>query len=159
VRRLAAHFGISLSQPELDFVDIPMDGDLSVYVDPFGISLCDDDMSRECNDALVEFFQTVISAIRNGDDVRAERMIQRLSEPNETHLGVSRGRPQGRGVSGKQAADLYRSIAASKAARSGLVSELAECDLFIDGIGADKISDITTNIIRRHLIGVHAKAM
>jgi hypothetical protein len=152
VTRFAKHHGIGLIQPELDFVDIPMDGDLPVFVDPFGISLCDDELGHTCNDELVSFFQTVISAIRSGDDALAERMLQRLSEPNETHLGVSKGRPQGRGISGKQAHDLYRSIASSKAAKSGLVSELSECDLFIDGIGADKISDITTNIIRRHLI-------
>jgi hypothetical protein len=152
VTRFAKHHGIGLIQPELDFVDIPMDGDLPVFVDPFGISLCDDELRHTCNDELVSFFQTVISAIRGGDDALAERMLQRLSEPNETHLGVSKGRPQGRGISGKQAHDLYRSIASSKAAKSGLVSELSECDLFIDGIGADKVSDITTNIIRRHLI-------
>jgi hypothetical protein len=79
-------------------------------------------------------------------------MLQRLSEPNETHLGVSSGSPKGRGVSGKQAMDLYESIASSKAAKSGLVSELSECDLFIDGIGPDKISDMTTNILRKELI-------
>ena len=32
------------------------------------------------------------------------------------------------------------------------LEELAECDLFVPGIGSDKISDITTNIIRRPLI-------
>jgi hypothetical protein len=40
----------------------------------------------------------------------------------------------------------------SRAAASGLLSELADCDLFIEGIGPDKISDISTNIIRRELI-------
>jgi len=79
-------------------------------------------------------------------------MLNNLSEPNETRLGVSKGLPQGRGVSGKQAHDLYSSIASSKATRSGLVTELSECDLFIDNIGADKVSDITTNIIRRYLV-------
>lgn len=150
--RFSSHFDIGLTQPELDFVDIPLDEDLPVYLDPFAISLYDDELSRGCNDALVGFFQSAISAIRSGDAGRAEKMLQRLSEPNETHLGVSSGAPQGRGVSGKQAFDLYRSIVSSKAAQSGLVSELSECDLFIDGIGPDKISDITTNILRRYLI-------
>ncbi len=40
-------------------------------------------------------------------------------------VGVSSGAPQGRGVSGKQAFDLYKSIVSSKAAKSGLVSELS----------------------------------
>jgi len=79
-------------------------------------------------------------------------LLNGLSEPNETHLGLSSGRPQGRGVSGKQAFDLYRHLTRSRAAASGLLSELADCDLFIEGIGPDKISDISTNIIRRELI-------
>jgi hypothetical protein len=65
---------------------------------------------------------------------------------------VSSGRPQGRGVSGKQALDLYRALASSQAAKRGLLAELAECDLFVEGIGRDKVSDITTNIIRDLLI-------
>lgn len=150
--KFSEHFGIGLTQPELDFVDIPLEEDLPVYLDPFAISLYEDDFSAGCNDAVVAFFQNTIAAIRAGDDAQAQRMLQRLSEPNETHLGVSSGAPQGRGVSGKQAFDLYKSIVSSKAAKSGLVSELSECDLFIDGVGPDKISDMATNIVRRHLI-------
>jgi hypothetical protein len=67
-------------------------------------------------------------------------------------LGLSKGNPAGRGVSGKQALDLYDTLARSQAAQSGVLEELAECDLFVEGIGPDKISDITTNIIRKLLI-------
>lgn len=65
---------------------------------------------------------------------------------------ASSGRPAGRGVSGKQAADLYESLRRSRAANTGLLSELTECELFVEGMGPDKISDITTNIIRQNLI-------
>ena len=150
--RFADHFKLGLTQPELDFVNIPLEEDLSVYLDPFAISLYDDELSCQCNDAVVSFFEATIASIRSGNTATAEKMLQRLSEPNETRLGVSSGLPQGRGISGKQAFDLYKSIASSKAAKSGLVSELSECDLFIDGIGPDKISDMTTNILRKFLI-------
>lgn len=79
--KFSKHFGIGLTQPELDFVDIPMDGDLPVFVDPFAISLCDDELGHMSHDELVAFFQTAISAIRTGNDALAERMLQRLSEP------------------------------------------------------------------------------
>lgn len=150
--KFSDHYNLTLSQPELDFVNIDLNADLPVYVDPFAISLNEDELSLECNNAIVDFFQGAITAITAGDTTCAERMLRNLSEPNETHLGVSSGPPQGRGVSGKQAFDLYQSLAASKAAKIGLISELSECDLFIDGIGPDKISDMTTNIIREFLI-------
>ena len=150
--RFSKHFALGRTQPELDFVDVDLTADLSVFVDPFAISIYPDDLSRRANDAIVWFFQTAIKAIRDGREDQAIRMLGNLSEPNETRLGVSFDRPQGRGVSGKQAFDLYRSIATSEAARTGLVTDISECDLFIEGIGPDKISDMTTNIIRDLLI-------
>jgi len=148
----SGHFGIGKSQPELDFVDIDLNGDLPLYVDPFAIANHDNEWARRCNDRIIAFFQHAIDAIHRGDTAVSERMLSNLSEPNETRLGVSRGQPQGRGVSGKQAFDLHHALASSQAARTGILSELAECDLFVEGIGRDKVSDITTNVLRDLLI-------
>ncbi len=105
-----------------------------------------------CDLHITNFFQTALNHIRAGRVEQAQTLLNGLSEPNETCLGVSKGAPAGRGVSGKQAFDLYDALAASQAARTGILEELAECELFIPGIGSDKISDVTTNIIRRPLI-------
>ncbi|WKW51010.1 hypothetical protein [Rhodomicrobium lacus] len=145
-------FGIGLDQPQLDFVDIAPSTDVPLFIDPFAISLKDDEWSRQCHVHITHFFQTALDHIRSGRHVEAKRLLNGLSEPNETCLGLSRGHPSGRGVSGKQAIDLYESLAKSQAAKTGLLEELADCDLFVEGIAADKISDITTNIIRRLLI-------
>jgi hypothetical protein len=83
VAKFSEHFRVGLSQPELDFVNVSLDSDLPVYVDPFAISLYDDEFGRECNDTIVAFFQAAINAIRAGDTARAERMLSHLSEPNE----------------------------------------------------------------------------
>ena len=40
----------------------------------------------------------------------------------------------------------------SAAIKSGLLSDLSEAELFIDGIGPDMISDLTTNVLRGKLI-------
>lgn len=150
--RFSRHFGINLDQPQLDFVDIEPDRDQPLFIDPFAISLRGDAWSELCHEHIAHFFQTALDHIRSGQDQRARMMLNGLSEPNETCLGLSRGTPSGRGVGGRQAFDLYESLAASQAAKTGLLEELAECDLFVPGIGSDKISDITTNIIRKLLI-------
>jgi hypothetical protein len=136
----------------LDFVDVDLERDLPLFVDPFAFSIKQDEWSYRCTQHIVSFFQAVIDAIYRGDHDRAKRLLTNLSEPNETRLGISQDRPSGRGVSGKQAFDLYEALVESDAARSGVLSEIAECDLFIPGIGADKISDITTNVIREPLV-------
>lgn len=150
--RFSEIFDIGLEQPQLDFVDIEPDRDTPLFIDPFAISLKGDAWSEICHQHITHFFQTALDHIRAGRDQQARQMLNGLSEPNETCLGMSQGAPAGRGVGGRQAFDLYESLAASQAAQNGLLEELAECDLFIPGIGSDKISDITTNIVRRPLI-------
>ena len=145
-------FGLELEQPQLDFVDIIPEADTPLFIDPFALSIRSDSWSEKCHIHITHFFQTALDHIRVGHERRARELLNGLSEPNETCLGLSRGRPRGRGVSGKQALDLYDSLGRSQAAQSGLLEELAECDLFVEGIARDKISDITTNIIRRLLI-------
>jgi hypothetical protein len=145
-------FGLRRRQAELDFVDVELAKDTPLFVDPFALSIRKDEWSHSCTEHIVSFFQTVIDAIHAGDDDRARRILTNLSEPNETRLGMSKAKPSGRGVSGKQAIDLYKALADSEAARSGILTELAECDLFIPGISTDKVSDMTTNVIRGRLV-------
>lgn len=145
-------FGINLTQAQLDFVDISPDFDTPLFIDPYAISIRGDDWSSKCQDHITNFFEKALSLIRSGKKESARMLLNGLSEPNETCLGLSKGPPSGRGVSGKQALDLYHALSVSSAAKTGLLQDLADCDLFVDGIGSDKISDITTNIIRRLLI-------
>ena len=144
--------GLNLNQAQLDFVDITPESDTPLFIDPYALSMKSDEWSQRCHHHIVDYFQTALEFVRLGDQANARALLNGLSEPNETCLGISRGAPAGRGVSGKQALDLYESLAQSEAAKNGLLSELADCDLFVEGIGPDKISDITTNIIRRLLI-------
>ena len=148
----AQHFGINKGQAQLDFVDIDPAHDLPLFIDPYVFAVSGGTWASACNNAIVSFFQATLDAIAENDDVRGRELLNRLNEPNETCLGLSRGRPSGRGVGHEQAADVYGRLKESRAAQSGLLSDIAECELFIPRIGPDKISDITTNIIRKHLI-------
>jgi hypothetical protein len=150
--KFSEFFRIGKSQAELDFVDIDLDTDIPLFIDPYIFSIKTDSWSERCHAEIISFFQTAIDCVRHGLDAHGRHLLDNLSEPNETHLGLSTGTPSGRGVSGKQAMDLYEQLKTSQAATSGLLSELSECDLFVDGISSDKISDMTTNIIRRELI-------
>jgi hypothetical protein len=148
----STHFGINKSQAELDFVDVDTDDDIPLFIDPYAFSKATDAWSLQCNELILSFFETILECIRTGDDARGRRLLDNLTEPNETCLGLSKGPPAGRGVGRMQADQLFDRIRQSRAAQTGLLSELADCELFIPYFGADKISDITTNIIRRRLI-------
>ncbi len=150
--RFSQHANLHREQPELDFVDIDPHHDLPLFIDPYALSCREDMWSRACTDDIMSFFQATVDAIRSSRHNRARLLLNNLSEPHETCLGLSRGRPRGHGVSGKQAYDLYQRLVQSRAVATGFLNELSDCELVIEGIGHDKISDITTNVIRRRLI-------
>ena len=145
-------FNLTQSQAELDFVDIRLDTDTPLFIDPSVFSCASDAWSDICHQQIASFFQATVDAIRAGDRTRARGYLEFLSEPNETRLGLSSGRSRGRGIGGMQARQLYDTLAASTAVKTGFLQDLEECELLIPGIGADKISDIATNIIRGQLI-------
>ncbi len=148
----SAHYKLNKFQDELDFVDIPIADDVPLFIDPYVFSVREDLWSAECNNLIVDFFHTVINAIRSKNARYAQTLLSNLNEPTETHLGVSRSSVSGRGIGGKQAFDLYNQLSKSEAAKTGKMADLSDCELLIPGIGFDKVSDITTNIIRKKLI-------
>ncbi len=150
--KISEIFNLEKSQPELDFVDIDVEIDTPLFIDPFFLGLKKDNWSTEASNTIRNFFQRVINLIRDGDLENAKQLFIHLHEPNSTCLGVSRGTPQGRGVGSVGTDGIFRSILESRAIQSGLIEDLEDNILFVDGFGKDKLSDMTTNIIRKHLI-------
>ena len=155
--RISAWAGLHNRQAELDFVDIDTDEDTRLFVDPYAIDIRDDAWSAQCSLHLRSFFNALITALRRGEEARAAHLCSHLHEAGETFLGMSRGHPQGRGIGRDQASQLVEALRRSRAVETGLLSELAETELFIEGIGSDKISDLTINVIRGPLLSYTAE--
>ncbi|HEV7319026.1 MAG TPA: hypothetical protein VGO04_10505 [Ensifer sp.] len=149
--RFFSVFGGNLSQAELDFVDVDVTTDNKLYLDPYAIQIRDDEWSASCGDHIRSFFNEVLDALRAENTGRAEHLLGNLHEPNETFLGQSSGLPSGRGVGRGKANDLARALRQSRAFSTGLLSDISEAELFINGVGPDTISDLTTNILRGKL--------
>lgn len=150
--KISQRFGIRASQFELDFVDIDTDRDLPLFIDPFFMGTREDSFSTSAYRTLRNFFQTLVGYIRDGELDVARRMFNFLHEPNETCLGLSSGAPRGNAIGSVDGLKLFNSIAQSRAVATGLVEDIEDFKLFIDGIDKDKISDLTTNVIRQHLV-------
>src|SRR4051812_33643659 len=117
--RFSDYFKLGKSQAQLDFVDIPLETDIRLFVDPYALSIENDPWFAECNNLVVDYFQLVIDSIRTGDYQTAQRLLLNLHEPNDTHLGLSTGRPSGRGIGPKQAREIYNQLKDSKAVSTG----------------------------------------
>lgn len=150
--RISEFFHLGRSQGDLDFVDIDVSGDTRLFVDPHALRHVPTTWAHECVSLLQDFFEELLKAIRRRDDAAGRRLLDGLHEPNETHLGMSRGRARGHAIGKGFASAIWDSLSRSEAARSGLLVDLEDTALMIVGIDRDLISDITTNVIREPLI-------
>ena len=150
--RFSEVFGLRMAQPQLDFVDIHVDRDNPLYLDPYSFALKTDEWSTACTADITFFFQKLLNALIAGDDATARALCANLHEPNETCLGQSKGLPRGRGVGSVQSGEILGALRASRAIGTGMIQDITDAELFVEGVGPDKVSDLTTNLIRHRLI-------
>lgn len=150
--KFSKYFKLNKNQRQLDFVDIDTSKDTKVYVDPYAIEVQSNSLAEECNEVLREFFVELLNAIKRSDQKRIAHLVSNFHEPTDTFFGESKGEPNGKGVGQNQSALIVHALSKSVAARSGLLQDLSDAALFIPHIARDKISDLTTNLIRRELV-------
>lgn len=150
--RISEYYKLGRTQPTLDFVDVNTQSDTAVFIDPRALQLLPSSWGDECVSYIQSFFRTVLTAIQKSNHNLAKRLLRTLREPNETHLGLSKGYSRGRGLGKESASDLWEALSKSVAVKSGLLEDLEDTILMVPGISSDIISDITTNIIRKPLI-------
>jgi hypothetical protein len=114
--KISTLYELNKTQAELDFIDIDIEKDIPLFLDPFFLGSRTDRWSTDATSTIRSFFQKLIDLTKGGNQIVARQLFDYLHEPNSTCLGMSTGKPEGRGV------------------------------------GKDKLSDMTTNVIRKHLI-------
>ncbi|ELQ9308667.1 hypothetical protein R3D73_001590 [Serratia marcescens] len=150
--RFSEYFNLNRTQALLDFVDVPLDTDLAVFLDPGAIRSLDSLWGHELTAYLQSFFSVVLTKIKNKDDDGAKKLLASLNERNEFHLGYSAGKSQGHGFGSGSAHSVWNALTKSKAVQTGLLRDLEDTALLIEGIGTDMISDAVSNILRGPLI-------
>lgn len=145
-------FKLGRHQATLDFLDIHIDRDLTVFIDPSALRTLRSEWGHHCVSLLQTYFETVLAAMRRGDHTRAKDLLACLSERNEFHLGFSKRKSRGHALGPISAERIWESLVSSKAAKSGLLQDLEDTVLFVEGVGPDMLSDAVCNIIRGPLI-------
>lgn len=150
--RISKQFGLSKSQYELDFVDIDPSIDTPLFLDPYFISKCDFPFACEAHTTLKSYFDFLLALLRSGKIREAEEVFSHLGESNDVCMGMSRGRPQGRGMGPKDTKEIFKELLKSHAIKSGVMEDIEDFRIFVPNVDKDKVSDMTANIIKRHLI-------
>ncbi|CCG88103.1 hypothetical protein [Erwinia piriflorinigrans] len=145
-------FGIYGRQVGLDFIDIPLHTDLRLFLDPTMIKALKSQWGRSLVLALQDYFADIMASIKHGDLNKASYLLSSLRESNAFHLGYSTKKSSGTALGEKTAEDILASLKGSKAANSGILTDLEDTALTISGIGYDRISDSICNILKGFLI-------
>ncbi len=155
--RFSEAFNITKSSDET-WYDAFLVEDTMFFVDPFLIYQKDDELWRDAHDVLTRHFNVAIELVAksNLDEKslawkKAKRMLT-FPEPDEVCLGYSLGSAEGGGSGPKGADSMLANIKTAISHGLENVANFEELTLFGENIGADRISDITINILKSKFI-------
>ncbi len=149
--RLTDHFRIPLSQAQAPFAIPLLDEDLPLHVDPFLLWASSSQQENALHGALINSFNQIGDLYRGSSKSQARQVIIHLSECEEAGLGTSQTRT-GKRI-GEKAADeilgLFEQVPQYN--RRGF-RHFEEIQFFVEGIGSDRISDISCSLLKSFLI-------
>lgn len=146
------YFQINVKQKDLEFVDIYVNADKKFFLDPAKLLDFDDAMSVQMSNSIVKYFEKMLQFIRNEDKANSLRLLSGLREPKEIHLGYATNGYIGNAVGGIKGEKIYKKMSESNAVKTGLLKDLEESALLVEGINRDIISDMTVMITKKYLI-------
>lgn len=141
-----------------DWVDHSLQGDTALFIDPVLLLKTDHPYLTDSQNKIKRFFQNAfekIAKVRGKGEIalKSAEEILRFKEPKETLLGYTISGCAGRGLGPDFSRKLRDTIVDFIDMGIEELSEnLAIFNLLVEGIGADGISDMITNIIKKDLV-------
>lgn len=146
------YFGVDREQKDLEFVNIYVNADKKFFLDPAKLLDFDDAMSIQMSNVIIKYFEKLLQFIRKQDEFNSLKLLSELREPKEIHLGYATNGYTGNAVGGIKGEKIYRKLSESNAVKTGLLKDLEESALLVEGINRDIISDMTVMITKKYLI-------
>jgi hypothetical protein len=149
-------FGIDAKNghADLDFVDIDIENDTALFIEPTLIESIDDDWYKECTTLINNFFDSLFTEYRNRNKTRILQLLDCAHEPNETRLGwgdKDSTRKWGHGNTADNLHDVFKEIIKANLLENGLIDNPMDLCVFVHDFAEDGMSDLVTNIIREKL--------
>lgn len=148
---ISAHYGLSGALP---FEDVELTQDNFRFLDPHRIRMCrgTDPHARDAIALIDSFFDDAVASITGTSHAaraRTQCTFEKFTEPWQTRLGMSRHGFYGHGGADGTGRSIYAELSTNARAllEIGHLKRLEHLGLFVEDIGNDITSDITTRII------------
>ncbi|MET3984285.1 hypothetical protein [Streptomyces sp. PvR034] len=155
--RFSEYYNIPTT-PEDDWFDTFMPADTKLFVDPFLIWEQTEGHWASAHDHLIDFFEMVFDLVKASKGKRASvswRQAQKLllfPEPYEFCLGVAEGSPMGIGSGAGLQQEMLEGVKVATGLGMNRVAHMEMLNLFQGGMGVDRLSDMTCNILKSYFI-------
>ncbi|MGY4857716.1 hypothetical protein [Cryobacterium sp. AP23] len=153
-----SHFNLDKTQSEVDFLNVNVTTDSSLFVDPFAVAMHASSgvpWATTAHRKLNSFFDRVLDCIADPDlHAEGERSLSTFAEPKETRLGMAEKGFSGSGTGPIIGQRMWRALLGSPLCAPGVeVLRLIEhIAIYVDDVSNDRISDLTTRITVEELI-------
>lgn len=145
------HYGIPEPVP---FLNVDIDHDKPLFVDPRSVRLQADPepFARQANHNTRTFFHETARCALSSDPADQRRgldLLQHFEEPRETRLGYAAAGFSGHGGAAEVGTWIWEALTTDLEAllRVGILTQIEDLPLFVEGLAEDITSDLTTRII------------
>ncbi|MGE7875539.1 hypothetical protein [Streptomyces venezuelae] len=150
--KISEIYKLNVDQKDLEFIDVDVERDVELFIDPCWIHILDGKWFKEASVTIFSFFEHIIDLYENDRKDEAKQLFHSAHEPNETCLGMSKGTPDGTGASSEMLASVFEVIINEQMIEKGLIRQIEDIPVFIENFNKDRLSDLVTNLIRKHLV-------
>lgn len=140
------------NQSDFDFVNIRVDRDNELFIDPTRISAEGGKWFQNCNNIIQDFFNTIFNLYNKGQTDQARDFFQSSGESNELFLGYTKGFPRGHGNSIESLSKVFDYVLDQGLLDDAIVRSLEDIYLFVPDFGEDKFSDLVASLIKAELV-------
>lgn len=137
------------SHEKLDFVNVAINRDNLLFIDPTMIQLWKSDWATRANKTINSFFEEFYKAYRDDDILLKHTVLSHAKEQNATRLGYGQGdNGKGNTVQGLLKDFFPLEVLINEIKSIGVPQDLT---VFVPGFGEDGLSDLLTNVIHAEL--------
>lgn len=148
---ITTHFGIAEPVP---FVDVNAYTDTRLFVDPRAVRLQGApspfvDEANWCTKTFFDEIRRCITSSSSSENQRALSLLQQFKEPKQTRLGLAKNGIEGHGGSAVVGRWIWETLSndANALLHVAVLKWVEDLPLFVEGVGNDITSDLTTRII------------
>lgn len=128
-----------------EFVDVAINSDNLLFIDPVLIQNNDDEWSIESNKLIQSFFDVFYEAYRQSDDIGKRKLLSHAGEQNGTRLGYGRG-DNGKGNTAQGLLKIFSPLE-KYIFNISTIGRAEDLHILIPNFAEDGLSDLLTNIL------------